>query len=93
MAADTARIKSLRDLLSSSWSGERLSLMKNVVVISVAFMIQFTAFQSMSALQSSINKAREKIVFVLLIGFFGGLLSWQFAMSEFSLVTCSFFKV
>ena len=31
-------------------------IMKNVVVISVAFMIQFTAFQSMAALQSSINK-------------------------------------
>ena len=42
--------------------GEKFSLMKNVVVISVAFMIQFTAFQSMSALQSSINKASTMII-------------------------------
>ena len=31
-------------------------IMKNVVVVSAAFMVQFTAFQSMAALQSSINK-------------------------------------
>ena len=33
-------------------------IMKNVVVVSAAFMVQFTAFQSMAALQSSINKVR-----------------------------------
>jgi hypothetical protein len=33
------------------------SIWKNIVVISVAFMILFTSFQSMASLQSSINKA------------------------------------
>lgn len=34
-------------------------IMKNVVVISISFMLLFTAFQSMAALQSSINKVRQ----------------------------------
>ena len=35
---------------------ERRGIIKNVIIICVAFMLLFTAFQSMSALQSSINK-------------------------------------
>ena len=35
---------------------EKRSIMKNVILISFAFLLLFTAFQSMSALQSSINK-------------------------------------
>ena len=37
---------------------EKRSIYKNVGIISVAFMILFTAFQSMASLQSSINKVR-----------------------------------
>ena len=33
-------------------------ILKNVLLISVAFMVLFTSYQSMSTLQSSINKAR-----------------------------------
>ena len=32
-------------------------ILKNVLLISIAFMVLFTSFQSMSSLQSSINKA------------------------------------
>ena len=35
---------------------EKRSIIKNVIIICVAFMLLFAAFQSMSALQSSINK-------------------------------------
>lgn len=35
---------------------EKLMMMKNVIVISIAFMLLFTSFQSMANLQSSINK-------------------------------------
>ena len=35
---------------------EKRLILKNVVAISFSFMILFTAFQSMAALQSSINK-------------------------------------
>ena len=35
---------------------EKRGIMKNVIIICIAFMLLFTAFQSMSALQSSINK-------------------------------------
>ena len=35
---------------------EKFGIIKNVIIICVAFMLVFTAFQSMSALQSSINK-------------------------------------
>ncbi len=54
------RFRSLIDatLCPSSLSG-RAAIFKNVVVISAAFMVQFTAFQSMAALQSSINKVIE----------------------------------
>ena len=36
-------------------------IQKNLIVISAAFMVLFTAFQSMAALQSSLNKARKKL--------------------------------
>ena len=35
---------------------EERMIMKNIIVISFAFMLLFTAFQSMAILQSSINK-------------------------------------
>ena len=35
---------------------EKRSIIKNVLIICLAFMLLFTAFQSMSALQSSINR-------------------------------------
>ena len=46
---------------------ETLMIMKNVVIISFAFMLLFTAFQSMASLQSSINKVMgfSKMHFVL----------------------------
>ena len=37
---------------------------KNVLLISMAFMVLFTSFQSMASLQSSINKARKMSIFV-----------------------------
>ena len=37
---------------------EERMIMKNIIVISFAFMLLFTAFQSMASLQSSINKVR-----------------------------------
>ena len=40
---------------------EKHSIIKNLLVICLSFMLLFTAFQSMSALQSSINKVREII--------------------------------
>jgi hypothetical protein len=33
-------------------------ILKNVIVISIAFMLLFTAFQSMASLQSSLNKVQ-----------------------------------
>ena len=38
---------------------EKRRMMKNVICISFAFMLLFTAFQSMASLQSSINKVRQ----------------------------------
>ena len=35
---------------------EKKGIMKNVILISFAFLLLFTAFQSMSSLQSSINR-------------------------------------
>ena len=35
---------------------EKRMILKNIIVISFAFMLLFTAFQSMASLQSSINK-------------------------------------
>ena len=40
---------------------EERQIMKNIVVISFAFMLLFTAFQSMASLQSSINKVSNNI--------------------------------
>ena len=44
------------DLDEGQLRSEKRRIMKNVVVISFAFLLLFTAFQSMAALQSSINK-------------------------------------
>ena len=38
-------------------SNLKWKILKNVLLISIAFMVLFTSFQSMSSLQSSINKA------------------------------------
>ena len=44
------------DTSKTDVKAERRSIFKNVLVICFAFMLLFTAFGSMSALQSSINK-------------------------------------
>ena len=44
------------DLSQEQLRSEKRRIMKNVVFISFAFLLLFTAFQSMAALQSSINK-------------------------------------
>ena len=46
----------VKDMSRAEIRYEKWRIMKNVVVISFAFLLLFTAFQSMSALQSSINK-------------------------------------
>jgi hypothetical protein len=38
---------------------EKKMILKNIVIISFAFMLLFTAFQSMASLQSSINKVKS----------------------------------
>ena len=47
------------DLSQDELRSEKRRIMKNVIVISFAFLLLFTAFQSMAALQSSINKVRQ----------------------------------
>ena len=49
------------DLSQDQLKSEKRRIMKNVIVISFAFLLLFTAFQSMAALQSSINKVRNKL--------------------------------
>ena len=58
-ADGSSSVKSGRqfDLLTDSERKKlKFSIFKNVIVISFAFMLLFTAFQSMANLQSSINK-------------------------------------
>lgn len=45
-----------QDLTEEEAKRETFKMKKNVVIISFAFMLLFTAFQSMANLQSSINK-------------------------------------
>ena len=54
-----------KDNGNKEWAGNgnggeinRTRVFRNVIAISVAFMLLFTAFQSMANLQSSINKVR-----------------------------------
>ena len=44
------------DMTEEEVKKEKFRMMKNVIAISFAFMLLFTAFQSMASLQSSINK-------------------------------------
>ena len=53
-----ARISNVKNMSPEEIRLEKRSIMKNVIVISFAFLLLFTAFQSMSFLQSSINKVR-----------------------------------
>lgn len=46
---------------------EKFRIMKNVILISVSFLLLFTAFQSMANLQSSINKVTKKQGFTNMI--------------------------
>jgi len=49
-------IRNVKDMSPAEIRQEKSSIMKNVIVISFAFLLLFTSFQSMSFLQSSINK-------------------------------------
>ena len=53
------QIAKVKNMSPEEIRSEKRSIMKNVIVISFAFLLLFTAFQSMSALQSSINKVRK----------------------------------
>merc|ERR1712018_792005 len=55
MKGDEAVVRRM-DLNQGQLRAEKRRIVKNVVVISFAFLLLFTAFQSMAALQSSINK-------------------------------------
>ena len=57
---------------------EKFGIIKNLIIICVAFMLVFTAFQSMSALQSSINKV-------------DGLGTWSNVAVYAALITSSIF--
>ena len=50
------QISNVKDMSPEEIRLEKRSILKNVIVISFAFLLLFTAFQSMSFLQSSINK-------------------------------------
>ena len=51
-----AGVRNVKDMSPAEIRQEKSSIMKNVLVISFAFLLLFTSFQSMSFLQSSINK-------------------------------------
>ena len=54
---DEAMRSSVDSMSQEQIKAEKRGILKNVFLISFAFLLLFTAFQSMSALQSSINKA------------------------------------
>ena len=57
---DETHIPNMSNMSPEEIRSEKRRIMKNVIVISFAFLLLFTAFQSMSALQSSINKVSKK---------------------------------
>ena len=52
-------VKFVKDMTPEEIRQEKYSILKNVIFISFSFLLLFTAFQSMSFLQSSINKVRQ----------------------------------
>ena len=59
---DETHIPNMSNMSPEEIRSEKRRIMKNVIVISFAFLLLFTAFQSMSALQSSINKVSKTYV-------------------------------
>ena len=55
-AQEAAGRTSVENMTAEEIKAEKKGILKNVFLISFAFLLLFTAFQSMSALQSSINK-------------------------------------
>ena len=57
-AGEAGQVSRTHNLTDAEIASEKRRMMKNVIAISFAFMLLFTAFQSMASLQSSINKVR-----------------------------------
>ena len=60
-----SNVKFVKDMSPEEIRQEKYSILKNVIFISFSFLLLFTAFQSMSFLQSSINKVRNINTFIL----------------------------
>ena len=60
-----ANVKFVKDMSPEEIRQEKYGILKNVIFISFSFLLLFTAFQSMSFLQSSINKVRNINTFIL----------------------------
>ena len=74
------------DLSQEQLRSEKRRIMKNVVFISFAFLLLFTAFQSMAALQSSINKVGLVTSTGSLIWLLPGLV--DFLMFQLCILAC-----
>lgn len=57
-------VKFVKDMSPEEIRQEKRGILKNVIFISFSFLLLFTAFQSMSFLQSSINKVRNVNYFI-----------------------------
>lgn len=57
--ANSDEVVRRENLTESQLKKEKMRIMKNVIVISFSFLLLFTAFQSMAALQSSINRVSK----------------------------------
>ena len=61
-ASSSSKSSYLEGLSDEEKKSLKRGIMKNVVIISFAFMLLFTAFQSMANLQSSLNKVSNTVL-------------------------------
>ena len=61
-ASSSSKSSYLEGLSDEEKKSLKRGIMKNVVIISFAFMLLFTAFQSMANLQSSLNKVSDTVL-------------------------------
>ena len=61
-ASSSSKSSYLEGLSDAEKKSLKRGIMKNVVIISFAFMLLFTAFQSMANLQSSLNKVSDTVL-------------------------------
>lgn len=90
-AEERARMREKEEFLANMGRHEKLRIVKNVVVLGIAFMVHFTAFHGTANLQSSVNADASLGTFTL-ASIYGSLILSNIFLPVI-VIRCVFFAI